>query len=199
MAQEQGLVASIREDGWAKVVTERRDACGDCAASHCCASLGSGSEMVTKALNRTGAGVDDLVSITLSSGTVVKGAAIIYLIPVAGLMSGAVMGAGLSQRLAISETGAITLLSFAGLFLGFAITALISRRMSARSRLNPVTTRIIKPALKAPESSMAIDPVCKMALKPAEAPASFIYRGKSYFFCHPNCRESFMEDPENYL
>jgi hypothetical protein len=25
MTQEQGLVASIREDGWARVVTERRD------------------------------------------------------------------------------------------------------------------------------------------------------------------------------
>ena len=87
MAQEQGLAASIREDGWAKVVTERRDACGDCAASHCCASLGSGSEMVTKALNRAGAGVGDLVSISLSSVTVVKGAAILYLIPVVGLMS----------------------------------------------------------------------------------------------------------------
>ena len=199
MAQEQSVVASIREDGWAKVVTERRDACGDCAASHCCASLGSGSEMVTKALNRTGAGVDDLVSITLSSGTVVKGAAILYLIPVAGLMSGVVTGAGLSERLPISETGAVALLGFAGLILGFIITGLISRRMSASSRLTPVITRIIRPAVKAPESSMAIDPVCKMALNPPEAPASFIYRGKSYYFCHPNCRKSFMEDPENYL
>jgi len=199
MAQEQGVVASIREDGWAKVVTERKDARGDCAALHCCASFGSSSEMVIKALNRAGAGVGDLVSIALSSGTVVKGAAILYLIPLAGLMSGAVMGAGLSERLAISETGAVALLSLAGLILGFVITALISRRMSSGSRLNPVITRIIKPALKAPESSMAIDPVCKMALNPTEAPASFIYRGKSYYFCHPNCRESFMEDPENYL
>jgi len=193
------MVTSIREDGWARVVTDRSDACGDCGASHCCASFGSSSEMVIKALNRAGAGVGDLVSLKLSSGTVLKGAAILYLIPVAGLMSGAVTGVGLSQRLPISETGAAALLGFAGLILGFIITGLISRRMSAGSRLTPVITRIIKPALKAPESSMAIVPVCKMALKPAEAPASFIYRGKSYFFCHPNCRESFMEDPENYL
>ena len=45
----------------------------------------------------------------------------------------------------------------------------------------------------------AIDPVCKMALNPAEAPASFAYKDRVYYFCHPNCRKSFMEDPENYL
>jgi sigma-E factor negative regulatory protein RseC len=199
MAQEKGLVTSIREDGWARVVTDRRDACGDCRASHCCASFGSSSEMVIKALNRAGAGVGDLVSITLNSGTVIKGAAILYLIPVAGLMSGAIMGAGLSERLPFSETGAVTLLSFGGLILGFIITALISRRMSARGRLTPVITRIIKPALKAPEASMAIDPVCKMVVDPAEAPASFMYQDKNYYFCHRNCRESFMKDPESYL
>jgi len=59
MAQEQGLFASIREDGWAQVVTERRDACGDCAASHCCASFGSSSEMVIKAVNGARAGAGD--------------------------------------------------------------------------------------------------------------------------------------------
>jgi sigma-E factor negative regulatory protein RseC len=199
MAQEQGLVTSIREDGWARVVTDRRDACGDCGASHCCVSFGSNTEMVVKALNRAGAGVGDLVSIALSSGTVLKGAAVLYLIPLAGLMSGAVTGAGLSGRLPISETGAITVLGFGGLILGLIITALISRRMSARRRLTPVITRIIKPALEAPESSMAIDPVCKMVVNPADAPASFIYRDKNYYFCHPNCRESFVKDPESYV
>ena len=39
MAQEQGTVTSVRDDGWAQVVTDRKDACGDCGASHCCASF----------------------------------------------------------------------------------------------------------------------------------------------------------------
>lgn len=59
MAQEQGLFASIREDGWAQVATERRDACSGCGASHCCASFGSSSEMASKALNGARAGVGD--------------------------------------------------------------------------------------------------------------------------------------------
>ena len=69
------------------MVAERKDACDDCGASHCCASFGSNSEMVIKALNRAGAKEGDLVSITLSSGTVLQGAAVLYLIPLAGLMS----------------------------------------------------------------------------------------------------------------
>jgi len=150
MAQEQGFVTSIREDGWAEVVAERKDGCDDCGAKQCCVSFGSSSEMVVKALNRAGAKVGDLVSITLSSGTVLKGAAVLYLIPLAGLMSGVVIGAGLHQRLAVSETGAAIVFGFAGLFLGFILTALISRWMSAHNRLSPVITRIIKPSPQTP-------------------------------------------------
>lgn len=150
MAQEQGFVTSIREDGWAEVVAERKDACDDCGAKHCCVSFGSSSEMVVRALNRAGAKVGDLVSITLSSGTVLKGAAVLYLIPLAGLMSGVLIGAGLYQRLAVSETGAAIVFGFAGLFLGFILTAFISRWMSAHNRLSPVIIRIIKPSPQTP-------------------------------------------------
>ncbi len=59
MAQKKRFGASIREDGWAQVVTERRDACSGCGASHCCASFGSSSEMASKALNGARAGVGD--------------------------------------------------------------------------------------------------------------------------------------------
>ena len=149
MAQEKGLVTSITEDGWAQVETDRNDACSHC--SSCRVSLGCNSEMTINAINRAGAGVGDLVSMHLNSGTIMKSAAILYLIPVAGLISGAFMGEGLSTRLAMSETGAIALLSLAGFILGFIITALISRWMSARRALSPTITRIIRRGLITPE------------------------------------------------
>jgi positive regulator of sigma E activity/YHS domain-containing protein len=199
MAQEEGLVASTSEDGWAQVVTERRDACADCGASHCCAALRGSSKMVIKALNRAGAGAGDLVSINLRSGTVIQSAAIFYMIPLLGLISGAVVGTTLNQGLPLKGTASAILFSFIGLALGFLVTALISKRMSAHNRLTPVITRIIKAGLLASESFMAIDPVCKMVLDPAEAPASLIYQDKTYYFCHPGCKESFAKDPERYL
>jgi len=109
--------------------------------------------MTIKAINRAGAGVGDLVSIHLSSGTIMKSAAILYLIPVVGLISGAFMGEGLSTRLAISQTSAIALLSLTGFILGFIITALISRWMSGRRTLSPIITRIIRRGIIAPDSS----------------------------------------------
>jgi YHS domain-containing protein len=150
-------------------------------------------------LNRAGAKVGDLVSISLSSGTVIKGALVVYMIPLVGLMSGALMGASLNQRLPISETGAVAIFGIAGLILGFIITALLSRWMSAHNRLTPVITRIIKPGVQIPESLTAIDPVCKMAVDPAKAPASFMYRDRNYYFCNPHCREAFIREPEKYL
>ena len=151
MAQEKGLVTSITEDGWAQVETDRNDACSHCGS--CRVSFGCNSEMTIKAINRAGAGVGDLVSIHLSSGTIMKSAAILYLIPVAGLISGAFIGDSLSTRLAISETSTIALLSLAGFILGFIITALISRWMSDRRTLSPIITRIIRRGIAAPEPS----------------------------------------------
>jgi len=152
MAQEKGLVTSITEDGWAQVETDRNDADSHCDS--CRVSFGCNSEMTIKAINRAGAGVGDLVSIHLSSGTIMKSAAILYLIPVVGLISGAFMGEGLSTRLAISQTSAIALLSLAGFILGFIITALISRWMSGRRTLSPIITRIIRRGLVARDSSL---------------------------------------------
>ncbi len=152
MAQEKGLVTSITEDGWAQVETDRNDADSHCDS--CRVSFGCNSEMTIKAINRAGAGVGDLVSIHLSSGTIMKSAAILYLIPVVGLISGASMGEGLSTRLAISQTSAIALLSLAGFILGFIITALISRWMSGRRTLSPIITRIIRRGLVARDSSL---------------------------------------------
>lgn len=152
MAQEKGLVTSITEDGWAQVETDRNDADSHCDS--CRVSFGCNSEMTIKAINRAGAGVGDLVSIHLSSGTIMKSAAILYLIPVVGLILGAFMGEGLSTRLAISQTSAIALLSLAGFILGFIITALISRWMSGRRTLSPIITRIIRRGLVARDSSL---------------------------------------------
>lgn len=199
MAQEEGLVAGIKDDGWAQVVTERRDACGDCGASHCCVSFGSGSKLVVKALNKAGAGVGDRVLISLSSVSVLKSAALFYIVPMIGLLSGATTGAAFSRNLPLSETGGAILFGFAGLLLGFVVTRLITGSMSKNNRLSPIITEIIRKEAVALESLMAIDPVCKMAVDPAEAPPSFVYRNRAYYFCHASCRESFIKEPERYL
>jgi len=48
----------------------------------------------------------------------------------------------------------------------------------------------------------AIDPVCEMEVDPAEARAEGLaseYQGKTYYFCCDMCKESFDEDPGEYV
>jgi len=144
MSQEMGRITTTSEDGWATVVTQRKDACHSCEASQFCNALTNCNTLETKALNKAGSAVGDQVTIHLSSHMVLKAAFVLYLIPALGLLMGAVAGSGLSKRLAIGETGAALFFGLAGLILGFMITAMISKRMAAGNRLIPEITHIVK-------------------------------------------------------
>ena len=193
------MVSRIIDHEYAEVITERRDACSDCGASHCCSSFGAHSKMVTKALNRSGAKKGDRVSIRLRSFDVTKSAAIAYLIPVAGFMTGVLTGAGIHVRLGLSETASVMLFGFAGLGLGILSTVWISRWVGSKKGLTPVITRVLSKAMASPSSQLALDPVCHIAVDPATAPAAMVFRNKTYFFCHPNCQRRFMKEPDRFL
>jgi len=44
-----------------------------------------------------------------------------------------------------------------------------------------------------------IDPVCGMTVDETRAAATSTYKGTTYYFCNPRCRERFDADPERYL
>lgn len=41
-------------------------------------------------------------------------------------------------------------------------------------------------------------PVSGKEIKKSEAKGSYEYKGKTYYFCCPNCKEKFIENPEKY-
>ncbi len=45
----------------------------------------------------------------------------------------------------------------------------------------------------------AIDPVCGMKIKKADAKVTHEYNGKTYYFCMENDYKAFMENPEKYV
>lgn len=197
MSEEQGIVLEIKQGGWADVLTERRDACNGCGASHCCVSAGTGGKMVTRALNRTGATPGDLVTLTLRSGLVVKSAAIIYLVPILGFVGGAVAGAAVHSSIYLSESVAAILLGFAGLAAGYFLTSVASRWISGRGKLTPVISQV---AVKGREQTApVVDPVCNMVVAPADAAGISIYGGTTYYFCSKGCKKSFDQQPGKYL
>jgi positive regulator of sigma E activity len=99
-------------------------------------------------------------------GKMLKNAALIYLIPIAGLLSGAIIGADLNVKLAISETSAAILFSLVGLCLGFCITFFISRLMSTKNQNAPIITHIIKQGKEHPSSSLSFYQNSKMNVCP---------------------------------
>jgi len=49
------------------------------------------------------------------------------------------------------------------------------------------------------EENIVTDPVCGMRINKAFAPAQMTYRGQTYYFCIPECRARFAENPERFL
>ena len=43
------------------------------------------------------------------------------------------------------------------------------------------------------------DPVCGMDVKPEQAAGTSEYQGETYYFCCPDCKEQFDEDPESFV
>ena len=42
------------------------------------------------------------------------------------------------------------------------------------------------------------DPVCEMSVESEKAAATEAYRGQTYYFCSPGCRNSFKTDPAKF-
>lgn len=165
MAHTKGIIVRTGENGWADVVCERSSACSGCQTKQNCHSCLSHSKTTVSVLNRAGANEGDLVSINLSNKELLKGAAILYLLPVAGLMTGAFIGLNFSRILLFSETGLSVLFSFLGLCLGFVIAAFISRKVSAKNRMIPIVDQIIQPKHK-PPSKILFDSRCRTNICP---------------------------------
>ncbi|MBE9531612.1 MAG: YHS domain-containing protein, partial [Proteobacteria bacterium] len=45
---------------------------------------------------------------------------------------------------------------------------------------------------------MAKDPVCGMEVDEQNAAATVEHKGKTLYFCNPNCKTKFISDPESY-
>lgn len=57
----------------------------------------------------------------------------------------------------------------------------------------------IWPFGKKTQEQEAVDPVCKMKVLPSKAAAKSEYKGRTYYFCAPGCKQSFDKEPQKYL
>ena len=142
MANQNGIV--VESDGeWAMVATQRRDACGGCTPGHHCSACLPTARNLSKVRNTVGAGGGDQVMVSLDTGDLWKGAAILYLLPVAGLMLGAAAGHGLGLYFKIGESLLSVIFSLIGLGFGFVILTLVSKHAATKGRFIPKIIKIL--------------------------------------------------------
>ena len=138
------VVAADGEFVW--VETRRQSTCGSCAAKQGCGTsalakvLGNRLARV-RAINHGVAQVGDQVVIGIDEQALVRGSLAIYLVPLAGLLLGAVVGALMSTRLLVMGEGLTIGLGIAGLLLGLAWVRGFTRRIHNDSRYQPVVIR----------------------------------------------------------
>lgn len=140
MATTVGFVTETQDDGRATVVAEKGQGCGSCSAVAQCHGGRAPRTERTTAINQAGAKVGDRVTLTVSSGTILSRMAVLYLLPVAGMLAGAFTGTTMASDANDSYS---ILLGLAGFVTGFVISVLISRIWSARRPVLPVISRII--------------------------------------------------------
>jgi len=87
--KEKGQIVEITEDGLAVVKINRSSYCSSCGA---CNMGAHQDEMLLKVPNRLNGKPGDLVELDLEAASILKASAIVYLIPLAALLIGVVLG-----------------------------------------------------------------------------------------------------------
>jgi len=153
MADQIGIVLKNESTLYALVATDRKGACGGCQSTpHGCRSCLTSAKMESRVANPVGAKPGDLVKVHLSTENLYLGAAILYLIPIIGLLIGAFVGAWVSTAYGLTGAAAIIGSALAGLAIGFAAVIVLDRTAGIRRRIMPTITAVLTPQPGTPDN-----------------------------------------------
>jgi len=145
MAEQIGIVIETEPGGWARVLTERKDACGGCHSGHGsgCRTCLTSAKFESRVINPVGAKPGDVVKIALRSEDLFKGAVILYILPILALIMGAFAGTWGARYVGGSEGiggvfGALVGISAAVFFL-----IRLDRSKWVRQRLTPTVLGVL--------------------------------------------------------
>ena len=156
MAEHIGIVIKTEPNNFAQVLTDRKGACGGCQSTpHGCRSCLASVKMESRVANPLGAEPGDLVKVFLSSSNLYTGAAILYLLPILGLLLGAFIGIWASTALGLSKSFGSIGGAAAGLGLGYVAVIGLDRSPRIRRRIMPTITAILTPKVGLPEIKKA--------------------------------------------
>lgn len=148
MVEEQGIVVAL-DGARAWIETRRKSVCGGCSANKGCgtgvmARYFDGRVAKVQALNPRAAAVGDTVTVGLHEGALLAVSTLMYLLPLALLLTGALAAEFLAQRIGVSGEPLTIAGGIAGLLSGFMLARLGSRRIEHDARFQPVIVRVHK-------------------------------------------------------
>lgn len=144
MLETEGVVVRLGADG-AYVETARASSCDSCNSQKSCGTSSLGQLLGGKAkpfrvLNPIGAVVGERVVIGLEETALLGGALLSYVLPLALLMSGALVGSQLAPDVAAKDLYSVVGAGF-GLVLGFAALKRVAGWTGSQRQFQPVILR----------------------------------------------------------
>jgi sigma-E factor negative regulatory protein RseC len=133
----------------ARISTSRRGVCDGCGDKSRCAfdqALGQDKPEEVLALNTVSARPGDLVEFDLLGHTELKVSLIVWAVPLAGLILGAVAGAGFCETIGLDRDPATLLGALLGLAVAFLAVLAFERRAKGDERLLPHILKVVNPS-----------------------------------------------------
>lgn len=183
--RESGIVVAT-EGSIARVEFVPKEACEHCGAKGFCHP--SPGKMIAEAINELGARVGDEATIETGVAASIQAAALIFLVPIVGLVGGYLSAKWIWKSEGAGVIGAVVMMAA---FIG--VLAYLDRRVFRPKRFMP---RIVSVARRE-VGTLSKDPVCGMDVS-EETALKAEHSGKTYYFCCEACKTAFEKNPDEY-
>jgi len=138
--QEEGVVRSL-QGGLAQVESVQTEACACCGARGACHALGGEKTRIVTALNEAGAQVGDRVVLNMPRKAVMGASFLVYIVPVLGLLLGAVLGNIYAPNWGWEPQSGAVVLGLGGLAVAWLAISGIAKKLTRNSNF---TVRIVR-------------------------------------------------------
>lgn len=141
MIEQTGTVIALKNEGRiAAVQCREQSACAGCPSTQLCRG-GQPGEKTLEVINEAGAKIHDQVRIVTSTGHFLKASFVLYIVPVIGLLAGAIFGQQLAEMISLPiDSALITALAGAG---GLLLALLLIHRTTQQLQREKYMPRII--------------------------------------------------------
>ena len=144
MATSEGIVTKVYSSTTAWVKCTKSAACKSCSAKGFCSTAGGDDDVEVEAINVAGAKVDDRVTISFETSSLLKVSFLIYMIPVLFLIPGVIIGDKIAAIFNYDQTIFSVLVGSLFLFAAFFFVKTKGKELSKKDAYKPKIIRILK-------------------------------------------------------